>query len=295
MKNMQRREFLKLMGLAGVVFSSGLPGLRDAQAAASREFYFVQMTDTHYGFGKKKFNPDPEAGLVRAINEVNGLSYRPDFIVFTGDLTHTTDDPKLRRQRMAEFRNIVSHLDVETIHFMPGEHDASLDAGKAYREFFGELYYAFEHKGIQFIALDNVSDPRGILGSGQLQWLRRILGGVDTDKPVVVLAHRPLFDLYPEWGWSTGDGAKAIAMLKRFRHVTVFYGHIHQEHHYHTGHIAHHSSRSLIFPLPAPGSVAVKKPLAWDPARPFHGLGLRSVELGGRHTTEIDEISLYKG
>ncbi len=33
---------------------------------------------------------------------------QPDFIVFTGDLTHTTDNPAERRKRMGEFRDIVS-------------------------------------------------------------------------------------------------------------------------------------------------------------------------------------------
>jgi hypothetical protein len=73
--------------------------------------------------------------------------------------------------------------------------------------------------------------------------------------PVVVFAHRPLFDLYPDWDWSTRDGAKVVALLSKRRNVTVFYGHIHQENHHVTGAIEHHSAKSLMFPLPAPGSV----------------------------------------
>ena len=60
--------------------------------------------------------------------------------------------------------------------------------------------------------------------------------------------------------------------------VTVFYGHIHQEHHHRTAHIAHHSAKSLIFPLPAPGSQEKRTPLPWDPAEPNKGLGFREVE-----------------
>jgi len=59
--------------------------------------------------------------------------------------------------------------------------------------------------------------------------------------------------------------------------VTVFYGHIHQEHHQMTGHIAHHSAKSLIFPLPAAGSQPKRAPLPWDPALPYQGLGFRQV------------------
>jgi len=94
----------------------------------------------------------------------------------------------------------------------------------------------------------------------------------------VVLTHRPLFPLYPQWDWATRDGDKAIELLMPHRNVTVFYGHIHQEHHYRTGHIEHHSAKSLIFPLPAPGSVPKRVPLAWDPAQPYRGLGFRQIE-----------------
>ena len=45
-----------------------------------------------------------------------------------------------------------------------------------------------------------------------------------------------------------------------------------------TGHIAHHSAKSLIFPLPAPGSQELRTPLPWDPAQPNRGLGFREVE-----------------
>jgi hypothetical protein len=59
--------------------------------------------------------------------------------------------------------------------------------------------------------------------------------------------------------------------------VTVFYGHIHQENHHTTGHIAHHSAKSLIFPLPAPGSQPKRAPIAWNPAEPYKGLGFREI------------------
>ncbi len=45
-----------------------------------------------------------------------------------------------------------------------------------------------------------------------------------------------------------------------------------------TGHIAHHSAKSLVFPLPAPGSQEKRTPLPWDPVAPFKGLGFREVE-----------------
>lgn len=286
-----RRDFLKLSGMAGVVFSSALLGRAGQVSAKEDEFYFVQFSDTHHGFNKKKVNPDPVGGLNRAIDQVNALDEKPDFIIFTGDLTHTVDDPAVRRKRMHDFNRIISRLEVKTIRFIPGEHDASLDNGEAYKEIFGETHYVFTHKGINFIALDNVSNPRGILGDDQLNWMDGALARLDRDKPLVVFAHRPLFNLHAPWGWTTGDGEQALKKLADFKHVTVFYGHIHQEHTHRTGHIEHYSARSLIFPLPAPGSTDKRKPLAWDASHPYRGLGPRNIEVYGSHV-EFKDIDL---
>ena len=78
---------------------------------------------------------------------------------------------------------------------------------------------------------------------------------------------------------ATRDGAQVIEVLTRRQNVTVFYGHIHQEHHTMTGNIAHHAARSLMFPLPAPGSQEKRLPVPWDAAAPYRGLGWRQVEV----------------
>ncbi len=290
-----RRDFLKLAGLGGAVFASGLAGCAGMAGAKRDDFYFVQLSDTHWGFKGATLNPDADGTLRKAVAAVNQLSIEPDFIVFTGDLTHTTDDPKERRRRLAEFRDIVSALKNKNVRFMPGEHDASLDNGEAWKEFFGASYYSFDHKGVHFIAIDNVSDPAARIGAAQLDWLKADLAKQAADAPIVVLTHRPLFDLMPQWDWATRDGAQAIELLMPYRNVTVFYGHIHQEHHHMTAHIAHHSAKSLIFPLVAPGSKPKREPVPWDPAQPYKGLGFREVEAeAGKNAYKIAEHPVVK-
>lgn len=278
---MDRRHFLQLAAAGGgAVFASGLAGCA-AQTAASaagyKDFYFVQLSDTHWGY-QGPANPDAGVTLRKAVASVNALPVQPDFVVFTGDLTHTTDDPVERRRRLAEFKSIVAELKVKNVRFMAGEHDASLDRGAAFKEFFGDTFYAFDHKGVHFIALDNVSDPGAKIGDEQLAWLQADLSRQDKKAPIVVLTHRPLFDLAPKWDWATRDGARAVELLMPYENVTVFYGHIHQEHHQLTGHIAHHSAKSLIFALPAPGSQPNRTPLPWDASAPYKGLGFREIE-----------------
>jgi len=271
---LDRRSFLKLAGLGGAVL---VTGVGRSASAAEETFFFVQLSDTHWGFQGPVVNPDPRGTLPKAIAAVNALPLEPDFVIFTGDLTHTTDDPGERRKRLTEFREQARALKNPNVRYMAGEHDASLDRGEAWKEFFGKTYYTFDHKGVHFVCLDNVSDPAARIGDEQLDWLRDDLARQDKDARIVVFTHRPLFDLMPQWDWATRDGARAIELLMPFRHVTVFYGHIHQEHHHATAHIEHHSAQSLIFPLPAPGSQPTREPIRWDAAQPYRGLGYREV------------------
>src|SRR5207249_3647317 len=170
--------------VAGVVFSSGLRGVSFAAGKSRVEnFMFLQMSDLHWGFTGPAVNPDAEGTLDKAIAHVNALPHQPDFIVFTGDLTHTTDDPEDRRKRLAHVRDAVGKLKVKKQRYLAGEHDAALDRAEAFKEFFGETHYTFDHKGVHFIVLDNVSDPTGKLGDEQIQWLRADLGKLDKEAP----------------------------------------------------------------------------------------------------------------
>ncbi|WP_051443370.1 metallophosphoesterase [Curvibacter gracilis] len=272
-----RRDFLKLSGVGGAVLASGLGPWGQSLAASGEDFFFVQMTDTHWGFEGPP-NPEARNTLRKAVAAVNSLERQPDFIMFTGDLTHAAADDKERQRRMTEFKAIVGELKVKDVRFIPGENDAGLDNGEMYQQVFGKGHYSFKHKGVHFVALDNVSDPNGLIGEQQLEWLHADLARLDKTAPVVVFAHRPLFDMYPAWDWATKDGAKAIDILTPYQNTTVFFGHIHQEHHQMTGRIAHHAAESLIFPFPLAGSQPKRTPVAWDAARPFKGLGFSQVD-----------------
>ncbi len=294
--NLDRRELIQLLAVGGLVSASALVGCAASTPAGTTpakpplprsptprprpDFLFLQLTDTHFGYEGPN-NPEASHTLKDAVAKINASPLEPDFVVFTGDLTHTTEDGVERRRRMREFSRIVADLKVKTRYYLPGEHDAGPDQGAAFREAFGETHGSFEHGGVHFVRLDNVSAGNTV-GEAQLDWLARDLAPLPLDTPLVVLAHRPLFDLFPSWDWATQDGSKVIELIARFTDATVFYGHIHQEHHDVTARVRHHAARSLVFPLPAPGSVRKKAPLAWQPESTDHGLGYRGVrETGG--------------
>lgn len=294
-KALSRRDLLQLSAFGGVAFASGLLGCSAVEVEPSNtptvdhtpprvpaheDFFFVQISDTHWGFSGPP-SPDADVNLPHAVEALNAVKEKPAFVVFTGDLTQTTDDAAVRRTRMHEFKEIVSRIEGTRLVFLPGEHDAALDKGEAYREVFGELHQSFDHQGVHFVCLDNVSDPTQGIGDAQLAWMKDDLAKTAADVPVVVFAHRPLFDLAPEWDWATRDGAHAIALLEERQKATVFYGHIHQIHHQTTGKVEHHAARSLIFPLPVPRSQPKKAPLPWDAQAEDHGIGIRNVRTHG--------------
>ena len=47
---LDRREFLKLAGLGGIVLASGGASTFAGAKAGDEDFYFVQLSDSHWGF-----------------------------------------------------------------------------------------------------------------------------------------------------------------------------------------------------------------------------------------------------
>jgi 3',5'-cyclic AMP phosphodiesterase CpdA len=179
---------------------------------------------------------------------------------------------------MKQFMEISRGMNVPVIKHVPGEHDAGLDGGALYREFLGESNYSFDHRGVHFIALDNVSRAKPEVGADQIAWLKKDLARFAKSTPIVVFTHRPLFDLKPEWEWFTSDGDDVMNALSPYENVTVLYGHIHRDDAHEIQHVHHYAARSLIFAFPDPEKTPQKKPMPFDKDQPFKNLGIRVVQ-----------------
>lgn len=267
-------QFAPLAGTANGSMFARLLGRRNGEAP--RPFSIVQLSDTHVGF---QGPPDPlgTKAFETAVATINNLDPLPDLVLFTGDLTHDSEDPSEHARRMRKFREIADGLRVKTRYHVPGEHDAALDGGKLFREHFGEMHYSFDHRGVHFVAIDNVSRGKPAVGAEQVAWLKRDLERFPPTAPIVVFTHRPLFDLKPEWEWFTKDGDDVMNLLARFEYVTVLYGHIHRLEHNTIGKANHYAARSLIFGFPDPTAVPDKKPMPFDKQQPFRNLGIREI------------------
>jgi len=302
-----RRSFLQIAGSSlgiGVLYTAFpaalkgkeshnfLSALGRANGEKPEPFSFVQLSDAHVGFNGP---PDPlgTKAFERAVEMINGLSRRPDLILFTGDLVHDTEDRDAQIQRIKQFQEISKRINVPVIKHVPGEHDAGLDSGLLYREFFGESYYSFDHRGVHFVALDNVTRAKPEVGPEQLAWLKNDLSRFPKTAPLVVFTHRPLFDLRPDWEWFTSDGDQVMTVLANYDNVTVLYGHIHRDHEEQIGPVHHYAAKSLIFAFPDPTGISgPRKPVPFDKEHPFKNLGIRTVSFNGQTQPNSAPVSV---
>ncbi|HEY0382473.1 MAG TPA: metallophosphoesterase [Candidatus Elarobacter sp.] len=285
---MKRRDFVGHVAWtgAGILYVLGADGIVRAAADASpKSFGFVQISDSHIGYAGPA-NDDVRGTLAKAVAAVNAMPVQPAFVIHTGDVTHLS--------KAAEFddaRAILSTLRAPLI-TIPGEHDViGAEGPKRYaaafarKEAAGRGWSAWDQGGIHFVALINVGEGEtmGMLGDEQLAWLANDLSARKPDAPVVVFGHVPLFAAAPEWGWTTADGTKAIALLRRFNAVTVLNGHIHQVLEHQDGAIRFATARATAFPQAAPGTPNAKPgPLKVAPDSLLGVLGYRTVEVAGR-------------
>ena len=225
---LSRRKVLECMTWAGTgvlwTVSGGVPRTRsvDRRGRRRREargLTFLQISDSHVGFDKPA-NPNALGTLEEAVAKVKAMPAKPAFMIHTGDISHLS--------KVSEFDDadrIISQTRLD-VHYVPGEHDFLDEERKLYLERYGRGtkgagWYSFDANGVHFIGLVNVVDLKagglGNLGGDQLEWLEADVKGRSASTPIVVFAHIPLWTVYPEWGWGTEDGARALELLKALR------------------------------------------------------------------------------
>ena len=208
-------------------------------------------------------------------------------MIHTGDISHLS-----KASEFDDAERIISQAKLD-VHYVPGEHDFLDEEIKFYKDRYGKGtrgagYYSFDANGVHFIGLVNVVDLKagglGNLGAEQLEWLEQDLKGRSKSTPIVVFAHIPLWTVYPEWGWGTEDGARALEYLKGFGSVTVLNGHIHQVMQKVEGNVTFHTARSTAFPQPAPGTAPSPGPMkvADDKLRTMLGTASINFKRGER-------------
>jgi 3',5'-cyclic AMP phosphodiesterase CpdA len=301
---MTRRQLIRhsawfgaAVGLAvvgGEVISHVAGGAGAASNSAQPALRFAQVSDSHIGFNGTA-NSDVVGSFTRAIDQINGLGYTPDFVIHTGDLTHlATPD------QFDQVKQMLTGLRTPHIFTVPGEHDSVDDGGQKYLQAFGagtrgNGWYSFDIAGVHVIALVNTLNLKklGHLGADQLEFIEKDVAGLSSDTPIIVFSHIPLFAMYPNWGWGTDDATQALSYLKRFSSVTCLNGHVHQLFSKTEGNVTFYSGTTTAYPLPHPGDGPAPKPVTLPAGQLHDALGIREVTYTkGQQALALKELKL---
>lgn len=200
---------------------------RTLDETPSTHFYFVQITDTHLG------SYDHTERLEKIIDGINKLPMKIEFVVVTGDIFA---DNILEPGMAAQSRELFEKAD-PPVHYLPGNHDIDprdLEITvRAYREYFGELYYTAEYQNVRCLFLYTEPLRRNFAWPGvdPLDWLDQQLK-LAPGQPALVFHHAPSTDDFYKGkyhdNWNKQNRAKWTSLLNSANVKAVITGHFHR-------------------------------------------------------------------
>lgn len=197
-------------------------------AQKDSHFYFVQLSDTHFGVPE---SPDRTEKIVEAINN---LPMQIQFIAFTGDIvdTYLTDD-KTREEAAAILKKLNP-----PIHYAAGNHDIDLKNPEndrvLFEKNFGKLFSKAEYNGIifYFIYIEPVIYDLKVEGFDVWETLEKNLQE-DKDRPVIIFTHSPPCPDFNRnrmhYFWKEEALAKFIKLVNSYNVKAVISGHFHRD------------------------------------------------------------------
>ena len=213
---------------------------------------FVHMTDVHVGAGGLFWDAtllfwDATERFVDAINEINLIDPRPDFILVTGDIVEraTMADGRIYEEYLDALASLNPEINVYTV---PGNHD------RYYTDFDLCFYndyvnstrpsgtinlipphdYVFEHKGFNFIGLDSgrdVDTPFDLRGTGLSNpQMTALMEKTDHGSPKIVFMHHPAIHTGVEELVIANNPMEFVTYCQLNNVQLVLSGHTHEDH-----------------------------------------------------------------
>ncbi len=253
---MQRRKFLQHISLISA--AAALPAATNAaQPAKKNKFTAAFITDIHI-----KPSAIAEAGMQKALQNINQLKQAPDFVINGGDsiMDALSADKEKTKTQWTLFNKIMQAENKLPIKHCIGNHDiwgwqlkedVKSDSlyGKAWwlqQTGYSKTYYSFTHNNWHFIFLDSVQENKGgyiaLLDDEQFSWLEKELEG-NKEKMICIVSHIPIIsfcsamfskDMLPNGDWKLSrallhtDARKIKDLFKNHPNIkTCLSGHIH--------------------------------------------------------------------
>lgn len=158
----------------------------ESAPVTTSSFYFVQITDTHWGV---------KGGLVmtrRAVEAINKLPLDIAFVVHTGDvMADSIRDEAVVSEGLAIMRGLKA-----PVHYLPGNHDILAGETKAterlFAKYFGKVGAKVEIRGVLclFMCSELRDGDDRTPSRAQQDWIERNLAK-DEQRQALVFLHRP--------------------------------------------------------------------------------------------------------
>lgn len=195
---------------------------------------FVQISDPQLGFMTRSADHSPEMSIMGTIiNQVNELD--PDIVVFSGDLVHWRTDSAA----VADFDSLLGRFPAGLpVYCLPGNHDvgneASAEDVEAFISHYGSDRFVHEGKSYTVIGYNScVVKANTSAEHKEYQWLQEQLSNCRKNKPIIVVAHHPIF-LYsadePETyeNFPVEHREKYLSLLEQYKVDLYLAGHLHK-------------------------------------------------------------------
>jgi len=252
---MQRRKFLQNISVLSV--AAAIPIATSAAEKKKNKFTIAFISDIHV-----KPSEVAEAGMAKALQNVNQLKPQPDFIINGGDaimdaLAATKEKTKAQWDL---FNKIMAAENKLPVKYCIGNHDIWAwqlkDADKTDSLYgkgwwlqqtgYEKTYYSHTHHNWHFIFLDSVQENNGgyiaLMDDEQFKWLENELEH-NKEKFICIISHIPIMafcsamffnDMLPNGDWKLSrallhtDARKIKALFKKYPNIkTCLSGHIH--------------------------------------------------------------------
>lgn len=206
-----------------------------AAAAERGDFSFIHMSDTHIGPYEQM--PSDEAlqkarsyAAVQTIRTLDGIALtpfgigapKPSFIIHTGDV----GEFGFPGQTFDVVQKYFGNLGIPVCYVM-GNHDNTwVPVPEKFRAMRCSLNYSFDFKGIHFALINSATlqAPNPSIGEEVLDFLRKDLGKLEPNTPIMVALHHPL---NTSEFCSRYDTDRLVDLLHQYNVALMLYGHGH--------------------------------------------------------------------
>jgi Icc protein len=253
---MQRRKFLQNISLISA--AATLPTVAHSETDKKKKYFTTAfISDIHI-----KTSEIAEAGMQKALQHINQLTQKPDFIINGGDsiMDALAADKEKTKAQWELFNKIILAENKLPLKHCIGNHDiwgwqlkedVKSDAlyGKAWwlqQTGYTKTYYSFTHHNWHFIVLDSVQENKGgyiaLLDEEQFSWLEKELEA-NREKMISIVSHIPIIsfcsamfskEMLPNGDWKLSrallhtDSRKIKDLFKKYPNIkTCLSGHIH--------------------------------------------------------------------